>query len=436
MEDFIIEEKPFKKMVASSMPILAHMLPDGCHLPWWKIALAKIKIWGFNVPIENGIYDSSKLFKKLFDPELKGGDLKTPIAITAYIPTTDQSVISYNVPIDQIPKNVLRPEMMPHDNYRYDPITPIWVLTSQSSAIPFNFFNVPLLLPLDPEVLESCRNSCGIFNFQGHGDEKRAWQITGKGLQGMLGGNGLWVTDGAVTTNCGAVAATVDKNKIIISVYPVKKAKEIKFEDGFRWAQWKGFVGVGYQLVKACMFLFTDSTADKQQIMQNFYMKIEDENGQEEFYLPTVMAIDAGKTRKVLEEKNNRKYPDWKAFNKYDYDTTHDIFEESYNQAWNRIHIGDPENNVPRLFSDEDLVRMGHEGISCCVSGGGAAAVDEVSYVAALLDSIHQFRPANVIDIPREERSIINLLTGTSAGALTAAYFANLHDRYCSPEDR
>ena len=164
-------------------------------------------------------------------------------------------------------------------------------------------------------------------------------------------------------------------------------------------------------------------------------MKIPDENGVDQYYLPTVMAIDVMATRKKLKNKNGREYPNWTDFNQYDASTTFDIFEESYNQALNKILAGDLENNVPRLFSDEDLKRMGNEGISICVSGGGAAAVDEVAYTAAVLDSIHHFRNRKIEEMPFEERSIINLLTGTSAGALTAAYFANLHDSYCGQEE-
>ena len=64
----------------------------------------------------------------------------------------------------------------------------------------------------------------------------------------------------------------------------------------------------------------------------------------------------------------------------------------------------------------------------------GAAAVDEVAYVAAILDAIHAQRDLSQVEAP-EDMSIINLLTGTSAGALTAIYFANLHDSYCKPRD-
>ena len=422
-------------MVLSSMPVLSELLPDGIHLPWWKRVLSKIKIWGWNIPIHNGLYDSSKLFRELFDPNLLSGDLKTAIAITAYIPTIDATVVSYNVPLNKIPSKVLIPELMPHDNYRYDPITPVWVLACQSSAIPFNFYNVPLLLPLDEKDKRDCEDLCGIFNFTGNGEEKRAWQITGKGLFSMQNGNGFAVEDGAVTTNLGAVGANIDKNKIIVSIYPVKKAKPIKFDDRTRWAQWKAMVGPIYQVVKAGKFLFTDSTADKQMMLSNLYMKIEDSNGVENYYKPTVIEIDVPLTRNILEKRNGRKYPSWTDFNQYDKKTTLDIFEESYNQAMRKINKGDPSVGRSPLFSKEDLIRMGHEGISICLSGGGAAAVDEVAYTAAILDSIDQYRE-NISNIPKSKRSIVNLLTGTSAGALTAAYFANLHDSYCSPENR
>ena len=133
-------------------------------------------------------------------------------------------------------------------------------------------------------------------------------------------------------------------------------------------------------------------------------MKIPDENGEDQFYLPTVIAIDVMATRKKLKNQNGREYPNWTDFNQYDASTTFDIFEESYNQALDKIFVGDPENNIPRLFSNEDLNRMGHEGVSICVSGGGAAAVDEVAYTAAVLDSIHHFRDGRIEDMPFEER--------------------------------
>ena len=427
MEDYKIDlgDQPFKKMVLSSLPILSELLPDGCEKRWYKRALAKIKIWGWNMPLYNGVYDSSNLFMKLFDPDVKAGDLKTAIAITAYIPTIDASVITYNMPLEKIgtnhPGGVLRPETMPHDNYRYDPNVPIWVLACQSSAIPFQFYNVPLLLPLNKEDQDHCSDSCTWYNFEGLGVDRKPWELTGRGLVGVHGGNatGFAVEDGAVTTNSGACAATYDRNTIIVSIYPVKKAEEIKFDSRWRWAQHKLFIGPIYQIIKAALFLLTDSTADKQQLFENRYMKIG--NG---FYLPTLITIDCAKTRNALKERNGRDYPDWKAFNQYDKETTHDIFEESYSRAIKKVFA---------TFSNDDLIRMGKERVSICVSGGGAAAVDEVAYVAAILDAIHSKRDMSKITSP-DDMSLINLLTGTSAGALTALYFANLHDNYCNPK--
>jgi len=430
-KDANLGEQPFKRMVLSSIPILSELLPDGCEKPWWKRALAKIKIWGWNMPIHNGIYNSSKLFQSLFDPTLRAGDLKTAVAITAYIPTVDASVITYNRPIDTIIHNdgvpVLRPETMPHDNYRYEPDIPVWILASQSAAIPFQFFNVPLLLPVSEESRKVCNDGCSWYNFSGQVDDRKPWQITGRGLMGMHGGNatGFGVTDGAVTTNTGACAATYDRNTIIISIYPVKKAPKIEFDSRFRWAQHKLFIGPIYQTVKSGLFLLTDSWADKQQLIENRWMKIEND-----FYLPSVITIDTKESRKKLKAENGREYPDWTEFNQYDADTTNDIFEESYHRAILKI-FGDPVTGTEPLFSDEDLIRMGKEKVSICVSGGGAAAVDEVAYVAAILDSIHSRRDMDNV----EDMSILNLLTGTSAGALTAFYFANLHDKYCTPPE-
>jgi len=436
MENYDLGEQPFKRMVLSSLPILSELLPDGIEKPWWKRVLAKLKIWGWNIPIHNGVYNSSNLFRMLFDPQKRVGDLSTAIAITKYIPTIDASVISYNKPLEQIAHKdgvpVLRPDTMPHDNYRYDPNALMWVLASQSSAIPFQFYNVPLLLPLDDHMQKECRDSCSWYNFDGQvtDEDRRAWQITGRGLLGMHGGNaiGFGVTDGAVTTNTGAAAATYDRNTIIISIYPAKAADPIKFDSSWRWAQYKFFVGPIYQTVKSGMFLLTDSWADKQQLIENRWMKIDND-----FYLPTVMAIDTKANRKALKDKNGREYPDWTEFNKYDYQTTHDIFEESYSDAVRKL-LGDASRGIEPLFSDEDIIRMGNEKVSICVSGGGAAAVDEVAYVAAVLDIIHSRRDMSQISSV-DDMGIINLLTGTSAGALTALYFANLHDSYCTIDD-
>lgn len=420
MDNIDLGDQPFKKMVLNSLPILSELLPDGVDKPWWKRVLAKIKIWGWNIPIHNGLYSSSKLFKKLFDPTLMAGDIKTPIAITAYIPTIDASVVTYNSQA-VVDNKILRPETMPHDNYRFDPGVPVWVLASQSSSIPLQFYDVPLLLGLSSYDLEYCEETCAWYNFKGYGDNKKLWHLTGRGLLGIHGGNatGFAVEDGAVTTNLGACAATYDKNTIIVSIYPIKKANEIDFSKGPRWAQYKLFIGPIYQIVKAGLFLLTDSSADKQQLFKHRYIEIDDK-----FYRPTVIEIDCKKTRRDLKLKNGKEYPDWKSFNQYDHSITHEIFEESYSNAVKAIHD-------EGLFSEDDLVRMGNEKVSICVSGGGAAAVDEVAYVAALLDCIHAKRDLTNVRSP-EDMSIINLLTGTSAGALTAIYFANLHDNYCS----
>ncbi len=384
--DAVDQPDPFYRMVKSSLPILSELLPDGVEKPLWKRILGKLKIWGWNIPVHNGLYDSSSLFRQLFNPEILASNLETAIAITAYIPTIDASVIYVNKELDQIKQ--LKPEIMPHDVYRYDPSIPVWVMASQSSAIPLQFFNVPLLLPLDQERRDNCDAECTWYNFPGTGADRKWWQITGRGLIGVHGGNatGFAVEDGAVTTNLGAVASCIDRNKVIIAINPIKKASNIEdsFDKRWRIAQWKLFIGPIYQIIKAALFLLTDSSNDKRQVLANYYMKIENDSGPAEFVLPTVIEIDCTKTRKELSAEKDKEFPDWKSFNQYDYDITHSIFDKTYHETKQKIQQG--------LFSAEDIFRYSNEGLSICVSGGGAAAVDEVATVAAILDAIAESR--------------------------------------------
>lgn len=365
------EKGDFYRVAVSSMPNLASLLPDGMDKPWQKRLLGKLKM-AWNFVRKQAIYKSEEVFKGMFGEELRIGDIATPVAVTVFIPDTEQTVTFMNRETDFV-----NYDLMPHDLFLVRPDLHAWLATSYSSCIPF-VFSIEKESMVSPPPSEACNDAAGF----------PACNVSTV--------YGFAPVDGAVSAYYGAMGASSNQNKIIVTVFKSRKAQPLDYTSGSRFASW-WLIGSAYSLFKAATYMLNNEGEDK--------LALSKQLGAVE--LPCA----ASEARQELKEKTGNEYPNGSEFSKYTNDKMHDIFNYQYDKIRKMIEE-DPTYN---------LEKYAKEGMIICVSSGGAFAVDELAGICALCDAVNERKP-------EERRGIINLITGTSAGSLNAIYVSQIHD--------
>ena len=195
--------------------------------------------------------------------------------------------------------------------------------------------------------------------------------------------------DGAVSAAYGVVGAASKKNMIIITVYKTKTAKPLDYSGGSRRSGW-WLLGAFIALIESTKYMLQNEGEDKLWITKQL--------GARE------LSCSATTARAEMKEKFERDFPDHKDFNQYNLKTSKEIFDT------------------------DSLKKYATEGMVLCVSSGGAYAIDELSAICALCDVVMEQPDCN-------QGGIINLITGTSAGALNALYISQIHDKIFGMEE-
>ena len=358
----------FYDVASRSMPNLASLLPDGRDKPWHKRTLGKLKmVWNFIR--RQAVYEAEEVFQGIFGRTVRMGDISTPVAATVFIPDTEQTVTFLNRET-----GFLNYELMPHDLFVVRPDLFLWQVTGYSSCIPFVFSfrqknHVKSYNSCDQASPYSACNVSTVYGFA--------------------------PVDGAVSAYYGAMGASSNENKIIVTVFKTKKATPLNYTSGRRIASWWG-IGSAYALFKAAMYMLNNEGADKLALAKQL--------GAVE------LGCDARGARVSMSEQTGKKYPSETEFSKYTKDVMREVFDFQYDRM--RRHVEESP--------EYDLDRYASEGMVICVSSGGAYAVDELAGICALCDAVKARSQTG--------DKIINLITGTSAGSLNAVYVAQIHD--------
>ena len=366
-ESTYYEKGEFYRVAERSMPNLASLLPDGMDKPWHRRWLGKLKmVWNFIK--RQAVYEAEPVFQGIFGKSKTLGDISTPVAATVFIPDTEQTVTFLNKKTDFINE-----ELMPHDLFVERPDVRLWQVTGYSSCIPY-VFSLKRKNYVHPRISEgspyAAQNVSTVYGFV--------------------------PVDGAVSAYYGAMGASVNENKIIVTVFPTKRAKPLDYSSGMRIASWWG-VGSTYALLSSAMYMLNNEGADKLALAKQL--------GAVE------LGCDAYAARDELLDSTGEEFPNGAQFARY----TVDVMLEIFNYQYDKIRKMVEESPI------YDLDKYAREGMVICVSSGGAFAVDELAGICALCDAVSA----------RAEEGrdgIINLITGTSAGSLNAVFVAQIHD--------
>lgn len=406
----------FRDMGKKNIPILAKITPNGVDHPWYQRWWENFKRVLLYIP-RSGYVDSAKLFQHpdMFGMKL-GSEGITPFVTTTYLPVPNVTVHVCSHPVPAV-LDYLSPEYMSHDILAHIPGMAQWEHASTSAAIPWVMHNVaPMRHPDD-----TSQSNCKWYNYSGNCDNARLWEITSTGYRG----SGVYAAvDGAPSANMGAVTLANHPFTFVIDVHKQSVAgtyEEVFAENSssIRWAQWPFCIGAIYSTLKtATAHALTSGHEDRRALLESTYRDVELSDGSTMKMNFQVMQLDCADIRASRGIEAG-----WLDFQDHTKKITHDIFDEAYDRAYRMI-----EEMV--LERDIDMDLLISEGVILGASGGGAFALEETAAAAAIFDYASLYLPADFLEREVQDRKIVNLLTGTSAGALTAIYYANLQDMW------
>ena len=383
MEDLEDKKGKFGKLALASMPDLASTLPIGINRSFCGKTKGVFEI-ASNLVCRQAIYKGEPVFQSMFGTEKTLGDIYTPVAATIFIPDTTQTVTIQNKKT-----KFLVPSRMEHDLFVVRKDVHVWKVCGWSSMIPwvFSFAKKHWISPppssKDP-TLEEDNSTLGACN--------------------VASVNAFPVVDGAVSAAYGAIGAACKKNMVVVTVYKTKKAKPLDYKSGSRLAGWWLF-GAFVSLYRSAVYAIQNEGEDKLAILKQMYDVKE-------------LCCKAKEARTELEEIEEKEMPDHAQFHKYDLPTIKKVFNHQYFKM---------RTQIKKEFSTDTLERYAREGFVCCVSSGGAYAIDELAAITALCDLV--LEKVDPTDERQQKQGIINLITGTSAGSLNALYISQIHDK-------
>jgi len=383
MEDLEDKKGKFGELALASMPDLASTLPIGINRSFWGKTKGVFEI-ASNLVCRQAIYKGEPVFQSMFGTEKTLGDIYTPVAATIFIPDTTQTVT-----IQNRKTKFLDPSRMEHDLFVVRKDVPIWKVCGWSSMIPWVFSfakehwvsGPPSPETEDPEEQLPRLDACNVSSAYAYAP-----------------------VDGAVSAAYGAIGAACKKNMVVVTVYKTKKAKPLNYKGGSRIAGW-WLLGAFVSFYRSAIYALQNEGEDKLAILKQMYDVKE-------------LCCKAKEARTELEEIEETEMPDHAQFHKYDLPTIKKVFNYQYSKM---------RALIKEEWSDDTLERYAREGFVCCVSSGGAYAIDELAAITALCDLV--LEKVDPTDERQQKQGIINLITGTSAGSLNALYISQIHDK-------
>ena len=213
--------------------------------------------------------------------------------------------------------------------------------------------------------------------------------------------SGFAPVDGAISAYYGAMGASANENKIVVTVDNLWVAKPLDYSSGKRMSGW-WLIGPIYAFIQSMLYMFVNSG--------------EDRLAQARQLGAIELPCNAADARKEMQKLYGKEYPDGAQFSKYTTQVVKDVFDYQYASIRKKIESSE----------EYDLQSYAKDGMIICVASGGAYAIDELAGISALCDLVvEQMKPEE----RKKKKGIINLITGTSAGSLNALYVSQIHDK-------